>query len=106
MNMLIPQIFPGIEETLAVTKQESEVGGNRYIYIEQGEESSKTLYEILQSIMDKLNENSDVSVTVRSGDYNSNFNLGKGDSIVNLNHDKISENFTYSYTNDGRIKIL
>ena len=56
--------------------------------------------------MDKLNENSDVSVTVRSGDYNSNFNLGKGDSIVNLNHDKISENFTYSYTNDGRIKIL
>lgn len=106
MNMLIPQIFPGIEETLAVTKQESEVGGNRYIYIEQGEESSKTLYEILQSIMDKLNENSDVSVTIRSGDYNSNFNLGKGDSIVNLNHDKISENFTYSYTNDGRIKIL
>nr|DAV98723.1 MAG TPA: hypothetical protein [Bacteriophage sp.] len=107
MDALIPQVFPGLVEAISETKTHSDTeSGTRLIQFEQPSGSSDILVSILNSIRENLGREDDVKVIVKSGGSTSEFKLTKEDKIENLTQTRVNTAFSYSYCEDGRIKLF
>lgn len=107
MDTLIPQVFPGLVEAISETKTHSDTeSGARLIQFEQPSGSSDILVSILNSIRENLGREDDVKVIVKSGGSTSEFKLTKEDKIENLTQTRVNTVFSYSYCEDGRIKLF
>lgn len=109
MDALIPQVFPGLLESISETKAQSDTSNNtgtRLIQFEQPAGSSDILVSVLNSIRESLGREDSVKVIVKSGGSTSEFKLTKDDKINNLTQTKVNTTFSYNYCEDGRIKLF
>lgn len=99
MNLLIPQVFPGIEEILSQTNEtrtQSQVTGTITVQTNNP--------DLIHSLLSCIRDNGDSGLKITVGDT-STYDWSAQDKIVSLQMSKVESNKSYVVGSDGLIKL-
>lgn len=109
MNILIPQVFPGIEEVLSQTKTQSDTGLTTYSTLKAEGNCVDKLSSMISDIKDRLEKGEAVTIQVDSGgpigSEETEYVFTKLDSIKSVESTTVSTG-QYSYDESGRINLF
>lgn len=115
MNLLIPQVFPGIDKIPGVgvkSYSDTNVDSSEFGWLKLTTNSPEKYQELLNKIKESLSSDDVTEVTlVVNNNPKSSVKFNKSDNINSIDFGKIQSNIVesskeYSYTSEGRIKLF